>query len=86
MNQYNQDSDPYNSRNPNLMNTYSSKMNHMVDGNYVLESANDRIFGKLKHRESRLPSTALDKEKNYSSMVKQKKKAKTIDQLTFISP
>jgi len=43
------------SRNPNLMQTYSSK-----DG-YI----NSKIFGKLKHREVKLPSTTVDKDKNF---------------------
>lgn len=62
----------YVSRNPNLMSTYSSKMNQMYEGAQIMES-NNRIFGKLKHRESKMPSTAGEKDKNWKSIVKQKK-------------
>ncbi len=60
------------SRNPNLMNTYSSKMNQLNEGAQIMET-NQRIFGKLKHRENKMPSTAGEKDKNWKSIVKQKK-------------
>jgi len=51
------------SRNPNLMSTYSSKDGHI----------NSKIFGKLKHREVKLPSTTVDKEKNFQALIRKKK-------------
>ena len=73
------------SRNPNLMNTYTSNMNQLNEGAQIMES-NNRIFGKLKHRENKLPSTAGEKDKNWRSIVRQRKQPTSIDPHLYLSP
>jgi len=58
------------------MSTYSSKDGQM----------SSKIFGKLKHREVKLPSTTIEKEKNFQALIRKKKQAKSINQYSFLNP
>ena len=45
------------------MSTFSSKDNQLASGAEIIIQ-NKTIFGKLKHRDQKMPSTAMDKERN----------------------
>ena len=49
---------------------------------------NAKIFGKLKYREAKLPSTALEieKNKNMQALIKEKRQARKLTEYPFISP
>jgi hypothetical protein len=49
-----------------MMTSYSSKDAHV----------NSKIFGKLKHRDIKMPSTTMDKKKNFNELLRRKKQAK----------